>query len=215
MPIAMPAVIHNHWRYDQRLKNVFYVYRDGRDVMVSYYYHRMREISDEPKAAYQVKLRRRYNRLYGCGFDPKDIRANLPKFIELEMQVPLGSRINWVQHIDQWFGLTRPGITYLTYESLLEDAVATITSCFRALGVYNMDEIVVREAVKRYSFERMTGRSRGSESLADHARKGVAGDWKNHFTREAGEVFHHWAGTTLIALDYESDSAWIDQIEVS
>jgi len=62
--------------------------------------------------------------------------------------------------------------------------------------------------VDRFSFQRMTGRKPGTEDKKSFLRKGIAGDWVNHFDREAAEVFHHHAGRSLIAMSYEKDSAW-------
>jgi len=40
-------------------------------------------------------------------------------------------------------------------------------------------------------------------------RKGIVGDWKNHFSQEARERFHHYAGESLLQLGYEPDSDWV------
>ena len=38
LPLSFTCVIHNHWGYSPRLRRVFYLYRDGRDVVVSDYF---------------------------------------------------------------------------------------------------------------------------------------------------------------------------------
>jgi hypothetical protein len=40
-------------------------------------------------------------------------------------------------------------------------------------------------------------------------RKGVIGDWRNHFTEEACKVFDQFAGNELIRLGYEKDHSWV------
>jgi len=36
-----------------------------------------------------------------------------------------------------------------------------------------------------------------------------AGDGRHHFTRDAAEVFDHYAGQTLIDFGYECDRSWV------
>ena len=40
-------------------------------------------------------------------------------------------------------------------------------------------------------------------------RKGIVGDWKNYFNKEAREIFNHYAGDQLIKLGYEKDRSWV------
>ena len=77
-----------------------------------------------------------------------------------------------------------------------------------------MDEQNLNDAIDRFSFERMTGRKRGTEDRSNFIRKGVIGDWANHFTRETAEIFDHYAGDMLVEMGYESDRNWIDRYEL-
>ncbi len=211
LPIAMKAVLHNHWRYSPRLRRVFYLYRDGRDIMVSFYFHRMRAIQQDVLSPYQKRMRRRYAKAFGENFDPQDTASNLPAFIELEMKKPRSSRISWPEHIRQWCLPKKDHIAYLSYEELLSDPHEALS---RALSVFvdtPPDHRLLDEVIDRYSFARMTKRKPGQEDRSSFIRKGVAGDWKNHFTREAAEVFRHHAGDTLIQLGYEKDDEWVKQ----
>jgi len=56
-----------------------------------------------------------------------------------------------------------------------------------------------------------TGRDPGTENNRSQDRKGIIGDHKNHFTREAAEIFNHYAGHLLKRLGYEKDDSWIDR----
>ncbi len=208
-PIGCEAMMHNHWGYDKRLRRVFYLYRDGRDVMVSFYFMRMRRVADPNNPRGNIH-RKAYEDLFGKGFDPDNIRANLPKFIEHEIHSPRDCRINWPDHIRQWRQPEREHVAYLSYEQLLEDAAGTLTRCLNQHGV-NVDTQRLHESIDRYSFERVTGRKRGQEDAGSFLRKGVAGDWVNHFTKEAGEVFNQHCGNALVELGYESDKNWVDR----
>ena len=63
--------------------------------------------------------------------------------------------------------------------------------------------------VDEFSFERQAGRKPGEENKNSFLRKGLVGDWKNHFNTEAREIFEHYAGTCLVQLGYEQDHSWI------
>ena len=75
----------------------------------------------------------------------------------------------------------------------------------------------IRSSVSENSFESTTRRLYGTQretGTADNTRfvrKGIVGDWKNHFSREAAEVFAGLAGATLVRLGYEPDEQWIDR----
>jgi len=66
----------------------------------------------------------------------------------------------------------------------------------------------LKEIVTKYSFKNQTKREPGQEDKKSFLRKGIAGDWKNHFSKEACQVFDHYAGKELILLDYEKDHNW-------
>jgi hypothetical protein len=52
------------------------------------------------------------------------------------------------------------------------------------------------------------GRRPGTEDTASHYRKGVAGDWANHFTDVHVEAFNERFGDLLQRLGYETDDDW-------
>jgi lipopolysaccharide transport system ATP-binding protein len=66
----------------------------------------------------------------------------------------------------------------------------------------------LRTVVLANRFEARSGRRRGEEDVASHERKGVAGDWKNHFTDKVAKAFKDRFGELLVATGYEKDSRW-------
>lgn len=61
-----------------------------------------------------------------------------------------------------------------------------------------------------HRFEKKTGgREKGEVNVNSHYRKGVAGDWVNHFSREHAEYFLDQFGEILIQTGYEPDAAWV------
>ena len=64
-------------------------------------------------------------------------------------------------------------------------------------------------AVYGNRFEAKTkGRPAGAEDTRSHYRKGVAGDWINHFTPAHTEAFNERFGDLLVKLGYEQDDDW-------
>ncbi len=58
-------------------------------------------------------------------------------------------------------------------------------------------------------FQKKTkGRTIGEEDVKSHYRKGVAGDWKNHFNEDHINFFKDKYGQLLITLGYEKDENW-------
>jgi lipopolysaccharide transport system ATP-binding protein len=55
---------------------------------------------------------------------------------------------------------------------------------------------------------RAAGRERGSEDARAHLRKGVAGDWREHFTDRVKDAFKARYGGLLVATGYEQDLDW-------
>jgi lipopolysaccharide transport system ATP-binding protein len=67
----------------------------------------------------------------------------------------------------------------------------------------------LRTVVESNRFEVLTGgRCRGDEDPNSHERKGVSGDWRNHFSPRVTDEFKARYGALLIAAGYESDTDW-------
>ncbi len=96
----------------------------------------------------------------------------------------------------------------LRYEELLADA----GDCLRRVAsLFQLDasEERIRGIVEANSFERMSGgRSRGQGDGTQFVRKGVAGDWVNHFTPEVKEAYKRAVGGFLVEFGYERDESW-------
>ena len=212
-PFDFRCVVHNHWRYDPRLRRVVYLTRDGRDVMVSYFFHRMRRLARGDSASVAM-FGKRYERLFGPRYDHGDSVELLPRFIEEEFRRPRGARLNWRDHVRGWFpGGPRPGVVYASYEELRADTAKTVRRTVDMLSDRPVDQWFIQNAVDKFSMERQTGRRAGEEDRASFVRKGVVGDWRNHFTTEAAQVFDNLAGDVLIELGYEADRSWVGRCD--
>ncbi len=212
MPMGCSCVVHGHWRYSPRLRRVFYLYRDGRDVMVSLFFYRMRQIDLARRRGEVDPHERTYRRLFGPRFDPADAAGLLPRFIEHEARHPTGTRVPWHVHCAEW-AFDRPGVVTLSYEALLADTAGTLATALPAHTGAPIDADRLRASVAKFSFQKQTGRRPGQEDRGDFKRKGIAGDWRNHFTRETAETFDHLHGDMLVRLGYEPDRTWVQRVD--
>ena len=62
--------------------------------------------------------------------------------------------------------------------------------------------------VEKNSFSKQAGRKPGEEDVSSHFRKGVAGDWKNHFTDRIKADFKQKFGPLLVETGYEKSLDW-------
>jgi lipopolysaccharide transport system ATP-binding protein len=166
----------------------FVVVRDLRDTLVSLYFSR-----------------RNSHRIMHAGM--KAQRGVLSELSPEEgllylMQEELG-RVAQVQ----WSWLAA-GEELIRYEDMLErdeEILARVLLHKCRLGV---DPGTFHETILAHRFEAWSGRRPGEEDENAHERKGVAGDWRNHFTGRVVDDFKKRYGSLLIATRYEKDFGW-------
>jgi lipopolysaccharide transport system ATP-binding protein len=101
------------------------------------------------------------------------------------------------------------GHRLIRYEDLIENDLAMFGELLIEQCGLPLSEEQLRGVVLANRFERYTGgRARGEEDQGHHFRKGVAGDWKNHFTERVKAAFKARYGGLLVATGYEPDLSW-------
>jgi len=162
------------------------LYRDPRDVAVSHYFYVRRtpwhpEYDDYRGLDVEEGLRH-----FG--------RTLLPEFIDWMR--------SWRENRDLEQSIE------VRYEDLLNDTVGV----FRAVASHfslDTSSSTLEEIVDEHRFENVSGgRTRGEQDSHSFVRKGVAGDWKHHFTPHIKTQFKKHAGKALIDFGYESDQSW-------
>lgn len=211
LPVGFSCVLQNHWAYEPRLRRVVTVYRDGRDVMSSYYYDKIR-VGQHSDLAPKTKVQKFYHDLFGKDPTPEDVVELLPIFLEHEFKNPgRGVHAPWHEFVMGWHN--KPHVIGVSYEELHTDAKSALRRVVEELTDKEADEWRIETAVEKFSFERMTGRKRGTSDIAQHARKAIVGDWKNTFSKKSAEIFNQYAGDALVQLGYETDKNWVDRTE--
>jgi hypothetical protein len=169
----------------------FIVLRDLRDTLVSRYFS-MRDShkSDDPTGRVQ-KLR-------------EELRArSVEDGLVFTME---DAGMASTAHIQRsWLG---SGEIILRYEDLIAEDVPLFTRLFveqLALPVRAED---VERAVVANRFETVFQRKLGEEDTASHGRKGLPGDWRNHFTPRVAERFRELYGELLVSGGWEHGAEW-------
>tara|TARA_B100000029_G_scaffold512544_1_gene609478 strand:+ start:1406 stop:2212 length:807 start_codon:yes stop_codon:yes gene_type:complete len=200
------SLLHGHHLYSSNFNNVFYVMRDGRDIMVSMYYHCL--FNNEKNSPNLVKYFRKkldFN-------DYNDIVTNLPTFIDFVFsdRYKGNKRFSWSEYVRSIDYSENNSIIF--YEKLLQDPLPELSKAIINITNERIDKDKLSGIINKYSFANQKKIYTGKN---DHSflRKGVSGDWKNYFNLESCNLFNDLAGKELIFLGYEKDKSWIQDLK--
>jgi hypothetical protein len=205
-PVLRPSIMHGHYLNPWGMKNVVVAWRDGRDVMVSWYHQQL--IAHEWN---ELQVSRSHREL--PLEDYEDVYTNLPAFIEYAFTRPHSPRFSWADFVRRWHG--RKDAIHVRYEDLRRDTAGELHRVVLGLTGRQLSPDEATAIVEEFSFERQAGRRAGEEDKGSFLRKGVVGDWRARFSREAKEAFDRYAGDELILLGYERDRAWVNEEEAT
>ena len=175
--------------------NYVVLHRDLRDVAVSYHYY-VQNTPWHPEHKFHVQT---------------TVQDGLHVFANRM----LPSYVPWVE---SWAINANPERSIqIKYEEMLENPIKGMT---QIATLFELDNSIdtIEAIVDAHSFKKMSGgRTRGESSTTAFARKGVSGDWVNHFTPKLREAYGKQLSEFLIKYGYERDDAWIteDRLETS
>lgn len=178
----MPRDSENNLKY-------IYIARNPRDVAVSTYH-------------FLQKIR---------SFGVIKVFSNWEDFLEhfLKGEVPGGSYFDHV--LGWWVHKDDRNVLFLKYEDLKKDLQGQVKIIAEFLG-YQFSDEEVKEIAEKCTFQAMSSNSNTAiHKLAkfvnqgSHLRKGIVGDWKNHFSDEQLEQFQQLYESRMngIGLDFE------------
>jgi hypothetical protein len=170
----------------------FYITRDPRDIVVSWYYSM--KFSHTPLSELAEGREKLNNMSEAEGFI---------------YSIDAISKIGIFKALRSWIDVEKddPRIRLFRYEDLVEDEFETFRAIFQHCDI-DMPERVCNSLIKDHSFERKANRKKGNEDVHSHMRKGISGDWKNHFSPEMVETFKKETGDLVVRMGYEKDEDW-------
>ena len=182
LKLHVHASEHNLKLLKQEQIPIVILYRDLRDVAVSYYFYVKNTPWHPEHPLYQHT----------------DLEAGLTYFAHSRL-------MEYVQWIEAW-NEAQPFANCLTvrYEDLLTTPEQTFTKIAQH---YHLDSSPnkISEIIDQNSFQRLSGgRQEGKENQQSFYRKGIQGDWKNQFTPKLFDLYEGMVGDFLCSYGYES-----------
>lgn len=171
------------------------IIRDLRDTAVSWYFsikHSHGKVDDKRGDDLINDYRRRFQEM--------SVQEGLALVIEERMDPMANIQVTWQK-------TSRDHRLLMRYEDLIADEHAAFNEMFDFAGI-QADGAERQRAIEAESFSKRSGRSRGEEDVSSHHRKGISGDWQNHFDERLKAIFKEKFGQTLIDTGYESDLDW-------
>ena len=121
----------------------------------------------------------------------------------------IGERLQASANIQRsWLRSIREGEARLfRYEDLIADEQVQFAKIVEHCQI-EIEAQKLQTIVEKNSFSKQAGRKPGEEDVSSHYRKGVAGDWRNHFTDRVRDEFKLKFGQLLIETGYEASLDW-------
>jgi len=174
------SVTHGHFLSPVGLRNVVVLWRDPRDLLVSFYHHCY--FVNEHRNAGLVRLMKGC-----CPFDDySDLPANLPAFIRFVSRTPVAPGFTWPEFVQVW--AARPGTVQTSYETLRADTPGELSRVAGALTGTPLPDGCAAEVAEQHSFARAkqaAARAAPATAELSFVREGALGGWRRHFTPEA------------------------------
>jgi hypothetical protein len=205
----------------------FHVVRDPRDVLVSAYFSHRRS---HPTHAWPELIAHR-KALQNCSFEEglllemefskkhfEEMRSwagsNNPNILDLKMEELTAAPYHYLPKIFRFLGLVDEGeltpvkrLRYLRSKAVGKLEKRTSLKMPHAIRELPMERLL--GIIWENSFERLSGgRKPGQEDSGSHFRKGVAGDWENHFKPLHVREFKKRYNDIILQYGYESDPGW-------
>jgi hypothetical protein len=187
------SVIQKHSKFKFYFRKNVIVYREPKDVFTSFYFH---EIYFRNK-----KEIRFFRDLYNYSETDNDFN-NFNRYLSAKIEFPRKSipYFSYQDFYDSWKEIPKVEVKY---ECLKKDPVKEFRKILQYLGIM-VDEIRLKNAIEKNSFQNISQREVGEENKYSHLRKGTVGDWKNVFAKESVEKVNINMTKLIRDLGYEN-----------
>ncbi|MFY0626295.1 MAG: sulfotransferase domain-containing protein [Reichenbachiella sp.] len=198
------SIIHGHFAYQKNFENVLCVWRDGRDLTVSWYYHCL--FPNQFGNYNHVRTVRK-----ALNFrDYHDIKNNIDSFLQYSFESQKYPRFNWSEFVNMW--IDKP-VVHTKYEDMRTFPVPEIYRVLQELFHLTIDQNKIENAISEYDFfrQKKITENQVKDKELNFIRNGAMGDWAEVFQNSTRQLFDHYAGKELIKLGYEKNHDWAIQ----
>jgi len=177
LSIPENSVIKSHELAHSKLNRLkacyFHLVRDGRDVTVSRYFY-------EKDFCVKNGIR-------------KDFNISFDEYVEK-------TAYEWRDYVKSWLKFKTP---IIRYEDFLSNTHSEVRKFISLLDYNNISDIDIQHAIGQNTKDRTRKSLSKTFKFNTFVRKGVSGDWKNHFSKNNTKIFEAIAGEALIATGYK------------
>ncbi len=226
--IGFVAYTNANLKYVEKLHNFrgFHVIRDPRDIIVSGYFSHLHSHS----AQNWPELVERRNRLQSVSKeeglllemeygerelqDLNNWNYSQPNVLEIKMEQLIQKPYEGFVEIFRFLDLVDEGLWSggWSLSRQLHLLLAAIGNKRFVPFSYKLKKIPIETLLFTVFDNRFSklakGRKPGHEDVQSHYRKGVSGDWVNHFTEEHKKFFKERYNNLLVRLGYETGTDW-------
>lgn len=181
--LERPRIMKSHSLYIREYPKVVYLIRDGRDVYVSYYFHRLKQLPVDCTFREFLKSQDHYPSTWGEHVSSWLMRQSSSNFLIVKYEDLIDDCLKQLKRIAKFLNLKRS-------EDQLK--LATQKSSF--------------ENMRRLELGK--GRLYKDHGPKIFMRKGKTGDWKNFFGKDEKTIFKSREGQPLITFGYELNDRW-------
>ncbi|MDX2464375.1 MAG: sulfotransferase domain-containing protein [Porticoccus sp.] len=201
IPTSSKVILHGHYINNIKRDKTIIVWRDGRDVLISWYFHSLFYNNVKNKLLVDdVRFRLKFSNF-------ENLSENLVDFIEYTFTNQVHPKFSWSQFVDRWY--SDDTVLHVKYEDLRSNTISELSRLVEHLSDEVFSHSKISSVVDKFSFERQSGRRPGVEKKNNFMRKGIVGDWKNQFDLNSRKAFDFYAGDSLIKLGYEFNHNWV------
>jgi len=148
--------------------------------------------------------------------DPRDVAVSAMfyrKTTDLEAAIDVMIQSDYAKWIGSWLTpverLKVAQCVFTKYELLHSCPVQTLREIIKELTGEWLSDPRTEEALERQSFENMASQYKDGGHFM---RKGIVGDWRNHFTRDLARKFNEHLGEFMLEQGYVDSLDWWEDV---
>lgn len=217
-------LVEEYFRDFKKIRGI-HIIRDPRDIVISGYFSHLnshptdnwpeliphREGLKKLDKISGIKLEMDFSKRFLDDIDSWDDNQNTNMLTVKMEEFTVDPYTKWLE-IFEFLGVMKGDLNNRSLKRLLSKVLISVSNKY--LGKYKLGESYLSvgealEIVYKNRFEaKSKGRRLGQEDVHHHYRKGVPGDWKNHFNDELRNCFKEKYNHILLKYKYETNADW-------